>query len=546
MHSVCLFGKSANCCTGCVTCRSARIKCDETQPHCKQCHRRGVKCGGYQVKLKWVEIFDVSPDNQATGKSVIKPRSSLAICSSSKHSKQTQSKETDLSTSIIRNPSTGPRLHSSSDTFVFSHWAQSLPDLVYPNPEEYISIREPYLAFVWQEDSILLPAALASGASHLYALGILSQADVLERKQRALSKIISCVQQKKLLSESPNTKDIPMYISEEAIAASLALIGLEVMQGSDTALIRPLIRGMRAQLEERQRLLKEMDQSLLHHKPTPMMSVNIKMMAYMDALSCVPCARKPVLDRQFWRETVLIHFNKSPKGSPDVVFGYTADILPLIGDSASLVNDFLSGAIEPEAFSLSRCCLFQELTLCCRDLPAATQQPCSEGDTNESPESCKIRNSNACIAAALAHGLATQIFLLRADDGDSNKKTNDFLGHPLALVEQLSNAISAVPHDTYASTMMIWPMFVLGCETMPSSSRRHTVELMFEKMIEKHRLLNISVALELLRNKLWKIGDTQKMGSSEEDVSLPSWSCQYSSSDWVRACWREKLQLCTA
>ncbi|KAF4469679.1 transcriptional regulatory [Fusarium albosuccineum] len=39
--------------SGCLTCRTKHLKCDETKPSCQLCLSRGVKCGGYQRGLKW-------------------------------------------------------------------------------------------------------------------------------------------------------------------------------------------------------------------------------------------------------------------------------------------------------------------------------------------------------------------------------------------------------------------------------------------------------------------------------------------------------------
>ncbi|KAF3490738.1 uncharacterized protein GIQ15_00255 [Arthroderma uncinatum] len=38
---------------GCVTCKSKRLKCDETKPTCHQCQKRNVVCGGYKKDFKW-------------------------------------------------------------------------------------------------------------------------------------------------------------------------------------------------------------------------------------------------------------------------------------------------------------------------------------------------------------------------------------------------------------------------------------------------------------------------------------------------------------
>ncbi|KAL1980523.1 hypothetical protein VTN96DRAFT_4008 [Rasamsonia emersonii] len=38
---------------GCITCKTKRLKCDETKPTCLQCHKRNVTCGGYKKDFKW-------------------------------------------------------------------------------------------------------------------------------------------------------------------------------------------------------------------------------------------------------------------------------------------------------------------------------------------------------------------------------------------------------------------------------------------------------------------------------------------------------------
>lgn len=43
------------CFTGCWTCRSRRVKCDEATPLCQRCRQFGVQCGGYGVRLSWVQ-----------------------------------------------------------------------------------------------------------------------------------------------------------------------------------------------------------------------------------------------------------------------------------------------------------------------------------------------------------------------------------------------------------------------------------------------------------------------------------------------------------
>ncbi|EXF76855.1 hypothetical protein CFIO01_11232 [Colletotrichum fioriniae PJ7] len=530
---------------GCGTCRTARIKCDEARPFCKQCERRGVECVGYQIHLKWVEISDISPDNQSASKSVIKPRSSLTICPSKKSA--ACRKKVIPPTSVARSLSVGPKLHNASDAFIFRHWADSLPDLVYPNPEEYATIRQPYLAFVWKENSILLPAVLAAGSAHLYALGKLKHAETLERKQRALSTMVACVKQPRTISNPQFQTSFPVYLSEEAIAASAALVGMEIMQGSHTPSIIPLLRGLKAQMQERQNLRQRVAASWPIEKDTPMMAVNVKMMAYIDTFCCVPCATHPVFDQQSWQDLIMPKCQDcSFANGPDIVFGYSMHILPVIGAAASLVDDFFQTTITPEDFVSSRCHLLDNLESACRDLPPPQHQPDPNTDPSAPPTSLKIRDANACIAAARAHSLATQIFLLRADEGDSSTLAAERpTKHPLSLVEQLSDAVAAVPLDTHAATMMVWPVFVLGCESMAVSARRYEVEDLFEKIIDKQKLLNISVALKMLRENVWT-GSVTNTASPASSLSPTEESCRYTQNQWVKMCWKERLQLCSA
>ncbi|XEV04664.1 hypothetical protein FSHL1_009951 [Fusarium sambucinum] len=40
--------------TGCWTCKARKIACDKRPTACKNCEKRGVTCGGYDIKLQWV------------------------------------------------------------------------------------------------------------------------------------------------------------------------------------------------------------------------------------------------------------------------------------------------------------------------------------------------------------------------------------------------------------------------------------------------------------------------------------------------------------
>lgn len=56
--------------TGCWTCRSRKVKCDEKKPSCLACLRIGLVCSGYAPKLVWVE--DENQPYRSSGRRYIK------------------------------------------------------------------------------------------------------------------------------------------------------------------------------------------------------------------------------------------------------------------------------------------------------------------------------------------------------------------------------------------------------------------------------------------------------------------------------------------
>ncbi|KAI8712673.1 Zn(2)-C6 fungal-type domain-containing protein [Fusarium sp. LHS14.1] len=40
--------------TGCWTCRSRKVKCDEARPRCRHCLKKDIECEGYDIRLHWL------------------------------------------------------------------------------------------------------------------------------------------------------------------------------------------------------------------------------------------------------------------------------------------------------------------------------------------------------------------------------------------------------------------------------------------------------------------------------------------------------------
>ncbi|KAM9938152.1 hypothetical protein OXX80_002337 [Metschnikowia pulcherrima] len=53
--------------SGCLTCKSRRLKCDEMKPFCLNCLKKKIKCGGYATRFKWRSFNDAQDASSDSG-----------------------------------------------------------------------------------------------------------------------------------------------------------------------------------------------------------------------------------------------------------------------------------------------------------------------------------------------------------------------------------------------------------------------------------------------------------------------------------------------
>ncbi|KAH7118089.1 hypothetical protein B0J13DRAFT_397212, partial [Dactylonectria estremocensis] len=56
----------------CWTCKARKIRCDEREIACENCEKKGIACGGYDVRLQWVSNPLAPPVASARGRRTIK------------------------------------------------------------------------------------------------------------------------------------------------------------------------------------------------------------------------------------------------------------------------------------------------------------------------------------------------------------------------------------------------------------------------------------------------------------------------------------------
>lgn len=424
---------------------------------------------------------------------------------------------------LLPPPKVGPQFDSPSDLPLFIHWATVLPGLAYPCPQQYQNILPEHLSLVWDRDSVLLPIVLAFSAAHMAASGAISQVEVLERKSKALS-----IMNGSLLVHQKEISHI-----DSKIAASMILASLEIAGGPKVLL--PFLNGIKALLELRwTRACGSISPFAianrnLSYAPRPL-AIHIKMMAYFDVMCSVPCAKKPITDQSFWDHHIWPP-HQHLGSDPDLVLGFASTSLLITGDAAALVEASFNGDLELDEIHNRRTELLRRSRDAVESLPSKIHQPYSHPDSTDQ----ESQNYNACIDVAHAHCLATSIFLYRGIQSVYSARLDDC--DVSQAIAELFTLCFRVPMTSSAITMILWPMFVLGCESEGGSSLRAAVASSLNYLYEKQHFPNILEIIRALQQRVWP-------GESRNCDGRRTFGEQ--NMEWVQFCWEERIELCLA
>ncbi|KAI9152299.1 Arginine metabolism regulation protein II [Paramyrothecium foliicola] len=230
------------------------------------------------------------------------------------------------------------------------------------------------------------------------AAGVISTTEMLRRKDKAIKSLIRCIGQKNMKSAhdtADGAQSLLLKTSSDildmAVCASLHLIGTEITQGCDMKTFVALIRGA-ATLAELQ--------------------LDIKLLAWHDLIGCVPYPRRPLLNRLHWYEEHHAAW-KIKNRNPDVVFGFTTEIALLTGECGTFVDHLYSGRIDTAHFEIARNTLLRSLSFAVENLPDLILMDSVMYDAVKATNTKEQLNHNACIWAAVAHAMASQIYLHR-------------------------------------------------------------------------------------------------------------------------------------
>lgn len=95
---------------------------------------------------------------------------------------------------------------------------------------------------------------------------------------------------------------------------------------------------------------------------SPLFQSSVRSLAWADIMSCVPCARPPILDKRLWlKEVIQTSREGARKFRPNNELGCCAQVLSLLGDCTTAIHSLYTQAISEGEFAQTRSYLHQQL-----------------------------------------------------------------------------------------------------------------------------------------------------------------------------------------
>jgi hypothetical protein len=435
-----------------------------------------------------------------------------------------------------------------------------LPNLVFLNRARSSEICAAQIYELHDADAGLRSALLISSATHLFVQGVVSKIEFLKIRQRALRAISNAVLARQEPDNSTQrflkTTSVATHpwgqvgslnCSDAYLSASLNLSATGLILGEPLHNILPLIQGTVLFVMERHRFA---DYASKRQSSSPLaatsnisshsFTITKRMLAYFDIMSCVPCARTPYMAEHYWFTDKACVEQQNMDGSGlDLIMGCFPVLFALLGRCSTLVNSRFKNVISLDKLHTIEVSLLHDLQ---HWTPLPQRLPILNASPGHGSYTFHASDYRICVSAGNAYSLATQIFLLRSRDFDETSSQVE------ALVHLLSIEVLQVPIESAPMTTMLWPLWVLGCESYDSATRDDTIMPIFNRLLDRQSFRNIHLTLEALRNRIWRLGHGTGEIALKERVVEKSSPSQYPwrQSEWVKYCWVEKVELTLA
>lgn len=431
------------------------------------------------------------------------------------------------------------------------------------DPGSSDDLRQMHLHLAHRHDSVALSAMLAVSAAHMVSLGLMPETVLVAAQQNSLKAMIAVLNSltltsnntRQITSDADNGTHVPSpALADDSIVASLLLLGPEIIHGeadNDRAKSHYLLLGAQSLIVERHKYFE--CQCALQHPArswpefqldSPLYQSTLRSLAFTDIMACVPCAKRPLVGKEYWLDRAVHATHEGIRDlRPDPDLGYCARILSLLGDCATTVDGFFRGLIPDKSFFECQTKLLEQMEDFTRDLPEILELQTDASYHSplgtEGKGKAVITAHNNAVFAAISHALASQIFLLRATDHVYDSPVLK------TLCSRLAQSIARISvDDNSVATIMLWPLWVLGCESSAdgcgeeASSRTH-VKAILQTIYEQQRIKSVANCLRRLERDIWTVRSGQSTDLTEHASAAQQ-------ATWVRRCWDDKIEVILA
>ncbi|ETN44585.1 uncharacterized protein HMPREF1541_10255 [Cyphellophora europaea CBS 101466] len=400
-----------------------------------------------------------------------------------------------------------------------------------------------------------LRAMLANAAAHQLCNGgtsdstfMLAQRKAIKAQRLSLEELATYDAHLPNRGEQGKDHNLPSALDDDAIVASLFLLGPEIIHPTDEisfSKTQSLLKGACFLVSKRHEYFTckcSLDHPArldpCYKLESPLFQHAVRTLAYTDIMCCVPCAKAPILDKSYWLDEAIKATRRGAEVlRPDIDLGYCAHMFSILGYCTSAIDQLYRKDVSAFEFNEIQETLSFQLDQAVRSIPDYSNVLTTVPSTfarESAYETERLFAHDGCVTAAICHGLANRIFLLRA--------TNHEWQAPeiYALCCQLSTYVSRIPVDSAVVAIMLWPIWVLGCESYTTTPDlpRERVATLLEVIYEHQRMKNVLLCLGALKQKIWSLASPDVRCASGLGTALQS--------SWVQYCWQNGIRLLLA
>jgi hypothetical protein len=471
---------------GCIDCRRSKVKCDELQPFCGTCTRRGRKCQGYATDK--YRTPSETAENAASVTSGDQKRASSGSPSC-----------TDVVLASERASYGRDEISTASLSVGYGRCSSELkirtmpvipPGVIKPEDEDIIQVyfhRHPSemamgYEFVDEMNTNVLRILQHSPTAIGDSLSGIGQVYLSKNQQ---SSVVSVLDRRARILASLRDMQVSGYDLEPQVMLLLSLSAMELV---DTA---TLLKDMTIPtVVANCAALLDYHINVAGREISPLAKYFIRALARQDIMLALTLRRRSLISTDIW-------LDEECQSSADRLMGYTTTLMPLLSELSALAEDvrtleYNKLQADPELSYL------KEETL----QRAATLRSRIDAWRPKTTPGVPFRVARKYLSQAHAYQSATLLYLYRLINPPQSSAEAD--AEALKIAHDILIYTSGPPQEL---RMLLWPVFLAACEALDAEDRSVCLEV-FDSICEHRKTATALRTGQFCTKRVWTARDS--------------------------------------